>query len=185
MDAGAAPNAVSGSSAPGGGDGSTASDPLQRLEAELEATGAEHSTDRGQLDGGQPDGTQLYDEAHRLLEEAWSIFTECQVMRDGLLAACQEIERTMDSVQQRLGAPVTTESNGHGHLSNGNGNGNGKGNGAMTVSAGLNGAAHGSHGSDADSNGADASSNGAHASSNGAHASSNGAHASSNGAGPH
>ncbi len=99
-------------------------DPLQRLEAELEATG-EPPSSTGQE---QPDGAQLYEEAQRLLEEAWSIFTECQVMRDGLLAACEEIDRTMEGIQQQLGgSPIATEPNGNGHLENPNGHSNGNG----------------------------------------------------------
>jgi hypothetical protein len=97
-------------------------DPLQRLEAELEATGEPPSA----TDQEQPDGAQLYEEAQRLLEEAWSIFTECQVMRDGLLAACDEIDRAMDGIQEQLGgSALATEPNGNGHA-NGNGNGNGR-----------------------------------------------------------
>jgi hypothetical protein len=103
-------------------------DPLQRLEAELEATGEPPSA----TDQEQPDGAQLYEEAQRLLEEAWSIFTECQVMRDGLLAACDEIDRAMDGIQEQLGgSALATEPNGNGHA-NGNGrveNGNGHSNG--------------------------------------------------------
>jgi hypothetical protein len=99
-----------------------------------------------------------------------SIFTECQVMRDGLLVACQEIERTMDTIQHRLGgAPTTTESNGNGHLANGkvtapsstgpnsndtghssNGNGhgsNGNGHSANVAHPGSNGNGHSSNGS--------------------------------------
>lgn len=42
--------------------------------------------------------------ARRLLEEAWSLHTECLLMRDGLLEACQEIERAMAGLEQRLEA---------------------------------------------------------------------------------
>jgi len=161
MDAGAAQNAASGTSPNGNGDGpAVAADPLKRLAAELEATAEQPSPGRE-----QPDGEQLYEEAQRLLEEAWGIFTECQVMRDGLLAACHEIERTMGSIQSRMiGLPATIESKGHGHLANGN----------ATLESSSNGAA---------SNGA--ASNGAGRSSNGAGPSSNGTSPSSNGAGPH
>lgn len=157
MDARAAPNAASESVHRNGDGPSPTSDPLQRLEAELKATVEPNSTDHC-----QPDGAQLYEEAQRLLEEAWSIFTECQVMRDGLLAACEEIERTMDSIQLRLGGlPAAIASNGNGHLSNGKP--------AVATS----------------SNGAGPSSNGVGLSSNGVGPSSNGAGHSSNGAGPH
>lgn len=70
------------------------SDPLQRLEAEL-----------SQADGGQTGDERLYEEAQSLVEEAWSILTECLGIRDGLLEACQEIEQAMSSMQRRLGAP--------------------------------------------------------------------------------
>jgi hypothetical protein len=165
MDAGAAQNAASGTSANGNGNGPAGTpDPLKRLEAELEATVEQPSPEREQPDGGQlygaPDGAQLYEEAQRLLEEAWSVFTECQVMRDGLLAACHEIERTMGSIQTRMvGLPTAIESNGHGHLANGK----------ATLESNSNGA----------------SSNGAGRSSNGAGPSSNGASPGSNGSGPH
>ena len=157
MDAAAAPNAASGASAPHNGDGpAPAPDPLQRLEAELEATAKTRSTDRE-----RPDGSELYEEAQRLLEEAWSIFTECQVMRDGLLTACLEIERTMDSLQLRIGGlPGAIESNGNGHPGNGNGN--------VSAATGSNGAGHSSNGRDPSSNGAGFSSNGTGHSSNGA-----------------
>lgn len=69
------------------------SDPLQRLEAEL-----------GETDGGQSGDERLYEEAQSLVEEAWSVLTECLGIRDGLLEACQEIERTMGGMQRRLGA---------------------------------------------------------------------------------
>ncbi len=172
MDASAALNAASQALPAGNGNGngngnssSLASDPLQRLEAELEATGEPPgSADGARPDGAQPDGARgLYEEAQRLLEEAWSIFTECQVMRDGLLVACQEIERTMDTIQQRLsGAPIATESNGNGHLANGkvtapsstgpNSNdtghsSNGNGHSANVADPGSNGNGHSSNGS--------------------------------------
>jgi hypothetical protein len=165
MDAGAQPNAASGIPAPQNGDGPAhGADPLQRLEAELSATGKQRSTDRG-----RPDGAELYEEAQRLLEEAWGIFTECQVMRDGLLTACLEIERTMDSIQLRIGGlPGAGESNGNGHSANGK----------VSLASSSNGAGH-------NSNGAGHSSNGSGHDSNGAGPSSNGAGPSSNGAGPH
>lgn len=165
MDARAAPNAASESVHRNGDGPSPTSDPLQRLEAELKATVEQpNSTEHC-----QPDGAQLYEEAQRLLEEAWSIFTECQVMRDGLLAACEEIERTMDSIQLRLGGlPAAIASNGNGHLSNGKP--------AVATS---------SNGAGPSSNGVGPSSNGVGPSSNGAGPSSNGAGHSSNGAGPH
>jgi hypothetical protein len=158
MDAAASANAGSGRSAPHNGDGpAPLADPLQRLEAELEATGKQRSTDRG-----LPDGAELYEEAQRLLEEAWGIFTECQVMRDGLLTACLEIERTMDSIQLRIGGlPGAIESNGNGRSVNGK----------VSIASSSNGAGH--------------SSNGAGHSSNGAGHSSNGGGHSSNGSGPH
>ncbi len=68
-------------------------DPLFRLEAEL-----------GAAEGEQPDGKRLHEETWKLLEEAWSLVTECLVIRDGLLEACQEVERTMGAIQDRLGA---------------------------------------------------------------------------------
>jgi hypothetical protein len=148
MDAGAAPNAGSGTSASHNGDGPAhPPDPLQRLEAELSATGKQRSTDRE-----RPDGAEIYEEAQRLLEEAWGIFTECQVMRDGLLTACLEIERTMDSLQLRIGGlPGAIESNGNGH----------PGNGKVPAAIGSNGDGHSSNGSGHGSNGTSPSSNGA------------------------
>jgi hypothetical protein len=78
------------------------SDPLRRLEAEL-----------GEASGGQPDDERLYEEAQSLVEEAWSLVTECLVLRDGLLDACHEIEQTMDGIHRRLGAlPVAIELDG-------------------------------------------------------------------------
>lgn len=68
-------------------------DPLRRLEAELQS-----------VDGGHPDVERLYEQAWGLLEEAWGLVTDCLVMRDGLLDACAEIERTMDAVNRRLQA---------------------------------------------------------------------------------
>ena len=77
----------------------SSSDPLQRLEAEL-----------GEVDGGQSGDERLYEEAQSLVEEAWSILTECLGIRDGLLEACQEIERAMSSMQRRISAlPIATE----------------------------------------------------------------------------
>jgi hypothetical protein len=76
-------------------------DPLRELEAELEAT-----------DGEGPDGSRASEDAQALLDEAWTIFTECRVMREGLLEACQEIERTMDVLERRFGAShPATETN--------------------------------------------------------------------------
>ena len=148
MDAGAAPNAASGNSASHNGDGpAQPPDPLQRLEAELSATGKQRSIDRE-----RPGGAEIYEEAQRLLEEAWGIFTECQVMRDGLLTACVEIERTMDSIQLRIGGlPGAIESNGNGHVANGK----------VPVASSSNGAGHSSNGAGHDSNGTSPSSNGA------------------------
>ena len=155
MDAGAAPNVGSGTSASHNGDGpANPPDPLQRLEAELSATGKQRSSDRE-----RPDGAELYEEAQRLLEEAWGIFTECQVMRDGLLTACLEIERTMDSLQLRIGGlPGAIESNGNGHPANGK----------VPVAIGSNGARHSSNGDGHSSNGSGHGSNGTSPSSNGA-----------------
>jgi hypothetical protein len=77
-------------------------DPLRRLEAEL-----------GEADGGRSDDEQLYVEAQGLVEEAWSLVTECLVLRDGLLDACHEIEQTMEGIQQRLAAlPFALETEG-------------------------------------------------------------------------
>ena len=103
MDPRAALHAVSGASHAGGPEGRLgAPDPLARLEAELGGAGAERE-----------DAARLYQGAVELLEDAWSVFTECRVMRDGLLEACQEIERTMDTVQARLGdEPQPPQSNG-------------------------------------------------------------------------
>jgi hypothetical protein len=67
------------------------SDPLRRLEAELQRAGGKFS-----------DSERLNDQAWSLLEEAWSLVTECLVLRDGLLDACREIEQTMDGIQRRL-----------------------------------------------------------------------------------
>ncbi len=155
MDAGAAPNAASGTPASHNGDGPAhPPDPLQRLEAELSATGKQRSADRG-----RPDGAELYEEAQRLLEEAWGIFTECQVMRDGLLTACLEIEQTMDSIQLRIGGlPGTIGSNGNGQPANGK----------VSVANNSNGTGHGSNGAGNNSNGAGQNSNGTSPSSNGA-----------------
>src|ERR1700722_1403450 len=69
------------------------SDPLRRLEVELQRAG-----------GGQSDGERLHEQAWTLLEEAWGLLTECLVLRDGLLDACHEIEQTMGGIQQRLGS---------------------------------------------------------------------------------
>ncbi len=72
-------------------------DPLRRLEVELQ------SSDRG-----LPEVERLYEKTWGLLEEAWGLMTECLVMRDGLLDACAEIERTMETVHRRLGALAST-----------------------------------------------------------------------------
>jgi hypothetical protein len=78
-----------------------AADLLHRLESELES-----------IDPG-PDGEVVDPQTRRLLEEAWSLFTECVVLRDGLLEASAEIERTMACLQRQLGAlPVAGEPNG-------------------------------------------------------------------------
>jgi hypothetical protein len=68
-------------------------DPLERLEAEL-----------GQADGAQSGDERMYKEAQSLVEEAWSVLTECLGIRDGLLEACREVEEAMGSMQRRLGA---------------------------------------------------------------------------------
>lgn len=82
----------------GGGDGESSDaehdrDPLRRLEAELQRAGGKFS-----------DSERLNEQAWGLLEEAWSLVTECLVLRDGLLDACHEIEQTMDGIQRRLAA---------------------------------------------------------------------------------
>jgi hypothetical protein len=69
------------------------SDPLRRLEAELQSA-----------DPGHADVERLYEKTWTLLEEAWGLMTECLVLRDGLLDACREIEQTMDVVHNRLQA---------------------------------------------------------------------------------
>jgi hypothetical protein len=66
-------------------------EPRGQLESELEATIHERQG-----------GKQLYEDAQILLDEAWAIFTECRVMREGLVDACEEIERTMESIQARF-----------------------------------------------------------------------------------
>ncbi len=76
-----------------GGGLSPPSDPLQRLEAEL-----------GEVDGGQSGDERLYEEAQGLVEEAWNVLSECLSIREGLLDACREIERTMGGMQHRLSA---------------------------------------------------------------------------------
>jgi hypothetical protein len=76
-------------------------DPLRRLEAELQSA-----------DGGHAEVERLYEKTWGLLEEAWSLMTECLVMRDGLLDACREIEQTMDAVHGQLGTlSVSVEPN--------------------------------------------------------------------------
>lgn len=104
MDPRASLHAVSEGSHAGGPEGRLqAPDPLARLEAEL-----------GGASGEREDAGRLYQDAVELLEDAWSVFTECRVMRDGLLEACREIERTMDAVQERLGDEAQPrQSNGH------------------------------------------------------------------------
>lgn len=98
----------------GGGNGvvpdlARDSDPLRRLEAELQRAGDEH-----------PDGERLHEQAWGLLEEAWSLVTECLVLRDGLLDACHEIEQTMEGIQSRLGAlPAAVQSSAQEHSANG------------------------------------------------------------------
>jgi hypothetical protein len=84
-------------------------DPLRRLEAELGAASSGPSSDE-----------RLYEEAQSLVEEAWSLVTECLVLRDGLLDACHEIEQTMNGIQRRLGAlPVASEPDGQERIANG------------------------------------------------------------------
>lgn len=87
---------VSGNAEANGESLSFAADPLVRLEAELGAAGA------------QPESERLHQETWKLLEEAWSLVTECLVIRDGLLEACREVERTMGGLQDRLGAMAAT-----------------------------------------------------------------------------
>jgi hypothetical protein len=132
MDVGPARHTASESQATGNGHGpSPPPDPLTRLADELEATVQRTDwVDHGHANGARPDGEPapqqagVQDEAQTLLEEAWSIFTECQVMRDGLLTACLEIEQTMDGIQRRLGElPVAFEPNGHRGSANGHLNG--------------------------------------------------------------
>jgi hypothetical protein len=81
-------------------------DPLRRLEAELQSA-----------DGGRAEVERLYEKTWGLLEEAWSLMTECLVMRDGLLDACREIEQTMGAIHSRLGMlSVSVEPNAHERL---------------------------------------------------------------------
>ena len=110
MDAHAELPATPGASRGGdGGRPTLVRDPLSQLEAQL-----------GKADRERQGNTQLYEEAQGLLEEAWSLFTMCLVMRDGLLEACEEVERTMDRVQLQLGAlPVAIEPDRHELLANG------------------------------------------------------------------
>ncbi len=108
MDARAEVQATSGPSSGSTADGSS-SESLGQLETELEATIHE-----------RPDGNQLYEEAQMLLDEAWSIFTECRVMREGLVDACEEIERTMESIQLRFAStPAALQTSGRKHPANG------------------------------------------------------------------
>lgn len=107
--------------------------PIRRLEAEIERTEG-------------PEGAAPA-ETERLLEETWSLFTECLVIRDGLLEACDEIDRAMGGLQSKLGAlPVGIEPHGHAAAPNG----------ALATPNGANGtAAHGSgNGNGAYANGA-------------------------------
>ena len=110
----------------GGGDDSSDlaqdTDPLRRLEAELQRASGERSDDE-----------RLHEQAWSLLEEAWGLVTECLVLRDGLLDACREIEQTMDGIQRRLGAlPAAAESNAQERLANGEQNAISASNGAST-----------------------------------------------------
>jgi hypothetical protein len=92
-----------------GNSPSLSPDPLRRLEAEL-----------GETPGGQSDDERLYVEAQGLVEEAWSLVTECLVLRDGLLDACHEIEQTMNGIHRRLAAlPVAIEPGGQGRVMHG------------------------------------------------------------------
>lgn len=85
-------------------DGAPDHDPLKRLEAELQGAGGE----RAEVE-------RMYEQAWGLLEEAWSLVTECLVMRDGLLDACREIEQTMGAVQRRIGeVPAAVDSDAQG-----------------------------------------------------------------------
>src|SRR6267378_7843206 len=103
-----------------------AANPLRWREREM------HTRDPG------PGAAVVVDEeTRRLLEEAWSLFTECVVLRDGLLEASSEIERTMAGLQRQLGAlPVAAEPNGRQqvngrrHAANGNGASTSSSNGA-------------------------------------------------------
>jgi len=103
-----------------------AADPLRWLESEQDPA------DPG------PDRAVVVDEqTRRLLDEAWSLFTECVVLRDCLLEASAEIERTMAGLQRQLGAlPVAAEpngrqqANGRRHPVNGNGASTSSSNGA-------------------------------------------------------
>ena len=120
------------SQVPSHGDSSAqalSADPISRLEAEIEQTE-------------RLPGATTAEESERLLEETWSLFTECLVIRDGLLEACDEIERTMGGLQRKLGAlPVALQPGQPPHADGpldelgpkritANGNGNGNGNGA-------------------------------------------------------
>ena len=104
MDAGSPGDPASEASSAGEHEGTPAVvDPMRQLESELRRTGGVQAEEREE-------------HAQRLLEETWSLFTECLVIRDGLLEACQEIERTMDSLQHRLGAmAAAAPTNGNGH----------------------------------------------------------------------
>jgi hypothetical protein len=97
MDAGAPRDGSRSAPRPDENAGSPhANHPITRLEAEIERTE-------------RPGGVEPA-ETERLLEETWSLFTECLVIRDGLLEACDEIERTMGGLQHKLGAlPVGIE----------------------------------------------------------------------------
>ena len=115
------------------------SHPISRLEAEIE---------RAERPAGEPP-----QDTERLLEETWTLLTECLVIRDGLLEACDEIERTMGGLQRKLGAlPTGIEP----HAAPANGAGAPRANGALATAAGANGAPH-----------ANGNSNGAHPHANG------------------
>jgi hypothetical protein len=127
MDAGAPLHASVAAEAVGDDDEASmlAADLLRRLDSELE------STDPG------PDGEVVDAQTRRLLDEAWSLFTECVVLRDGLLEASAEIERTMAGLQRQLGALAVAgepngrqQANGRRHPVNGNGASTSSSNGA-------------------------------------------------------
>ena len=140
MDAGAPQDASHHASGQGDHESpALAGDPISQLELEIERT--EHSP---------PASTA---ETERLLEETWSVFTECLVIRDGLLEACDEIERAMGGLQRKLGGlPVAIEPNAHSvvvdaRFTHANATPNGNGNHVHT-----NGAAVSGHANDASAN---------------------------------